>query len=182
VSVRRSLLTSLLAAAAVMALAPLVLAQGSSGDDARGDVLGEPAGGQEAADIVRANAAQKNGDQLVHKVTIAGRAADPAADGLVPHLLINVRGRPNGTSACDFFVGRHDGRLGAFTCGTTTRVAKARVVRTSERSTRYTFDADAIGDPSRYDWAFAIDGPSDGTEVTHDRLPDNENVFLTHER
>jgi hypothetical protein len=178
--VRRSLLSLLIAVAVVLAVAPVVIAQRSSGDDPRGDVLGEPAGGADSADLVRATADQGTGDALWHKVTIAGAAADPAAGGIVPQVLINVRERPNGTAECDFFVGRHDDRLGVFECGYATRVAKAKVVRTSAHSIRYTFDADAIGDPAQYDWRIWVRGPSDGTQVTYDSLPDNEAVFRTH--
>jgi hypothetical protein len=177
---RRSLLTLTLAALAILAFGAPVVASSDRISDASGDVEGEPVGGAGSADIVRvANGHGKNG-VVWHSVSVSGAAADPARDGLVPLLYIETPDQANGTSECAWFVGRHRGKLGVFTCGYGDRVAKARIVRTSSRTIKYTFDRDAIGNPSWYDWAFVIRGASDGTAVQHDRAPSPDETYFRH--
>ena len=170
-----------LAAAALVASAQFVLADNRSVDDFRGEVIGEPPGGAEAADIVRASYGHGRGGRVWHKVTIAGRAPDPSRTGqLVPILFIDVPNHGTGARECDYFVGRFEGRIGLFQCGSLDRIAAARVTRTSEHSTRYAFSTKPFGSPRSYDWAFAVEGPSDGTWIRYDRLPDGDRAYLTH--
>jgi hypothetical protein len=178
---RKTLLTLALVALAILALtAPVVAADGDKISDASGDVEGEPVGGASSADIVKAANGHAKGGDLWHAVTVKGTAADPAKGGLVPYLYIEVPNRANGTSECAYFVGRHRGKLGVFTCGYADRIAKARIVRTSAHTIKYTFNRDAIGNPSWYDWAFAVIGGSDGTAVQHDRSPSQDDVYVRH--
>ena len=178
---RRLLLTLTLAALAILAFGAPVGASSDRISDANGDVEGEPVGGAGRADIVRvANGHGKNGD-LWHSVSVSGTAADPAKDGLVPLLYIETPDQANGTGECAWFVGRHRGKLGVFTCGYADRVAKARIVRTSRHTIKYTFNRDAIGNPRTYDWAFAIRGSSRGNaSVQHDRAPSQDDVYFRH--
>src|SRR5918999_834284 len=150
---RRLLLFLALCVLAILSIGVPGVASSDRISDASGDVEGEPAGGASRADIVRvANGHGKKGD-MWHSVTVSGAAADPAKGGLVPLLYIEVPNRANGTSECAYFVGRHRGKLGVFTCGYGDRVAKARIVRTSEHTIKYTFNRKALGSPSWYDWA-----------------------------
>jgi hypothetical protein len=177
---RRTLPVLALVALTIFAIVAPVGASSERLSDASGDVEGEPAGGATRADITRvANGHGKKGD-VWHSVSVSGAAADPAKGGLVPFLYIEVPNRANGTSECTYFVGRHRGKLGVFTCGYGDRVGKARIVRTSEHTTKYTFNRDAIGNPSWYDWAFVIRGASDGTAVQHDRSPSPDDVYFRH--
>ena len=177
---RRTLLVLALIALTILAVTAPVVASSERLTDASGDVEGEPVGGAGAADIVKsANGHGKKGD-VWHSVTVSGGAADPAKGGLVPYLYIEVPNQANGTSECTFFVGRHRGKLGVFTCGYGDRVAKARIVRTSSHTIRYTFNRRAIGSPDWYDWAFIVIGASDGTTVQHDRSPSPDDVYFRH--
>ncbi len=164
-----------------MAAAAIASSGSGSAADRGGDVEGEPAGGASRADIVRTSYGHTRDGRLWHKVTIAGTAADPAKGGLVPMLFIEIRERGSASSLCDIYVGRHRGRLGVFECGTNERLGGARIVRSGTSTTKYVFSRGAIGDPERYDWAAGIIGPSDGTQVWHDRAPDGDDIFYTHE-
>ncbi|MDQ3935259.1 MAG: hypothetical protein M3340_11600 [Actinomycetota bacterium] len=179
---RRATAIAALAAAAVLGTAQLVQADSATVTDARGDIVGEPPGGGESADIVAAAYGHTKSGKLWHKVTIAGQAADPAAGGgVLPLLYIDDDSGPGrGARECDFLVGRHDGRLGVFECGSLERVGSVRVTRTSEYSTRYVFSPKAIGNPDEYGWAFVTEGPSDGTWMRYDRVPEGDRAFRAH--
>jgi hypothetical protein len=177
---RRLLLTLASSLLAIGALSAPVAADGERISDASGDVEGEPAGGAATADIVSVkNGHGKRGD-VWHSVSVSGPVADPAKGGLVPFLYIESPEQANGTSECSHFVGRHRGKLGVFTCGYGDRVAKARIVRTSSHTIKYTFNRAAIGNPGWYDWAFVVRGASDGTTVQHDRSPSQDDVYFRH--
>jgi hypothetical protein len=164
---------------ALGAVAAATASSGSAGDR-RGDVQGEPAGGAGRADIVRTSYGHTKDGRLWHKVTVAGTAADPAKDGLIPMIYLEIRDRPSASSVCDIFIGRYRGRLGVFECGTSERIGSARVVRSGKSTTKYVFSRAVIDDPASYDWAAIVVGPSDGTQVWHDRAPDQDDVFFTH--
>ena len=175
---RKPLLASL-AAAALLAAAPLGLADSGSFPDPRGDL--DPTGARKPSsshDLVRATQAHSK-RRLVHTVTVAGDAPNPAA-APVPVIWIEVPDEPNGTSQCRYFVGRQDGRLGVFTCGYAERVGSARIRRTSPSTVRYEFSPRAIGNPGRYFWAVASYGPAENTQGDIDRLPDDDHARITH--
>lgn len=171
-----------LTAAAVLGIAALGRANSASVADARGDVIGKPPGGADAVDIVRTAYGHAKRRRLVHTVTVAGRAADPAgSSGVVPTLWIDVEEGPGrGARECDFMVGRLFGRLGVYECGSLDRVASARVTRTGEHGTRYVFAERAIGSPAEYGWSFVTEGPTDGTWIRYDRVPEGDHAFAPH--
>jgi hypothetical protein len=176
-----------LIALAVLAATGLVAATGvansGSVSDPRNDLWAQPtSGGSARLDIVRATYGHTSNARLVHTVTLAGAAENPAAGGTVPLLYIEDPVRPNGgTSLCRYFVGVHEGRTGVFTCGYADRVASASIRRTSSNTVRYEFKASAIDNPATYAWAFVTRGSTFGTEAELDRLPDGDENFLTHE-
>jgi hypothetical protein len=178
---RRVTLLVVIAAAMTLGSVQLVQADSASVNDDRGETVGQPAGGPDSVDIVRGAYGHTKSGKLWHKVTIAGQAADPSeADGPVPVLYIDVVFHA-GNRECDFFVGRFDGELGVFDCGSLDKVAPARIVRTSEHSTRYVFSPRAIGSPSHYGWAFVTEGPSGDTYMRYDRLPGGDRAYANHE-
>jgi hypothetical protein len=164
----------------LLAVVPPGIAGSGSVGDPRGDLWAEPSSGGASLDIVRASHGHTSKGRLVHKVTLAGPAADPASRGRVPNLLIEDPVLPNGQVDCRYFIGSHEGRLGVFTCAYADRVASARIVRTSSNTIRYEFSPRAIDNPASYDWAFVTEGPTHGTEAELDRLPDGDHAFLTH--
>jgi hypothetical protein len=176
---RRAALTALLVFTCVLGAGAAVASSGSAGDR-RGDVQGEPVGGAARADIVRTSYGHTKDGRLWHKVTVAGTAADPAKGELVPMIYLEIRERPSATPVCDIFIGRYRGRLGVFECGTSERIGSARIVRSGRSTTKYVFRPSAIGDPPSYDWAAIFVGSSDGTQVWHDRAPDQDDVWFTH--
>lgn len=154
-----------------LAAAPLGLADSSSFSDPRGDL--DPTGPDRPSDrydLVRATQGHTRSGRIVHTVTVAGDIANPASEE-VPFLWIDVPERPNGTQDCRYFVGRHDGRLGVFTCGYGERVGSARIRRTGAHTVRYEFSPRAIDDPASYDWAFVAFASVSGTRAWIDRLP-----------
>jgi hypothetical protein len=179
---RRALIALVVVSAAALAAAPLGIAGSGSVSDPRDDLWAQPtSGGSASLDMVRATFGHAGNGRLVHTVTLAGAAANPAGGGNVPTLLIEDPARPNGgTSLCRYFVGVHKGRLGVFTCGYADRVASARISRTSSNTIRYEFSARAIDNPATYDWAFVTRGTVFGTQGDLDRLPDGDHSFLTH--
>lgn len=177
---RRALTALTVAGAIALAAAPLVVANSGSVSDPRGDLWAEPSGGGGSLDIVRATFGHTSKGNLIHTVTLAGAAANPASGGNVPNLLIEDPVLANGNADCRYFIGRHGGRLGVFTCGYADRVASAKIRRTSSNTIRYEFSPRAIDDPTTYDWAFVAEGAAMGTEAQLDRLPDGDHSFLTH--
>jgi hypothetical protein len=130
-------------------------------------------------DIVRATFGHSKG-KLVHTVTVAGDVPNPASSAEVPMLFIEDPENPNNSSQCRYFIGRHDGQLGVFTCGYAERVASARITRTSSNTIRFEFKPSAIDNPASYQWAAQTKGPSEGTSAYLDRLPSFDEDFLTH--
>ena len=178
---RRALIAVAAAVATTLAVAPLGVAGSGSISDPRDDLWAEPSESKASLDIVRASFGHASGGRLVHKLTLAGAAPDPASAN-VPLLYLEDPVRPNGgTSYCRYFVGRKDGRLGVFTCGYAERVASARIRRTSSNTLRYEFSARAIDNPSSYQWAFVTRGTAFGTQADLDRLPDGDHSFATHD-
>jgi hypothetical protein len=170
-----------LAGALALAAAPAGIAGSGSASDPRGDTWGDPSGGAGPVDFVRATYGHAKNGNLVHKVTVAGNVANPASgSGNVPMLWIEDPQDPNGHADCRYFIGRHEGRLGVFTCGYGDRVASARIKRTSSNTIRYEFSPGAIGNPPSYGWAALVMAPADGTALWADRLPDGDHSFLTH--
>jgi hypothetical protein len=177
---RRALLALTLACAAAIATAPLGIADSSSFSDPRGDTYDTPSGGSGGVDLVRASHGDTKSGRLVHTISVAGNVANPASGGNVPMLWIEDPARSNGNADCRYFVGRHEGRLGVFTCGYGDRVAGARIVRTSAHTIRYEFSPSAIDNPASYDWAFVVKAPATGTQWWIDRLPDGDHAFNTY--
>lgn len=187
---RRALLLLALTSVALLAVAPLGLAGSGSHSDPSGDLYRTPTNGvsAESVDIVRATFGHRRG-KLVHTITTAGAAADPARGGEVPMLWIespqNQGGdseepQGNGTAECTWFIGRFEGRIGVFTCGYGDRVASARVTRTSARTVRFEFSPKAIGNTRTYEWAALTQAPAGGTRVWVDRLPDGDHSYFVH--
>jgi hypothetical protein len=179
---RRFALLGALSAGLVLTGAPAGLAGSGSFSDPRNDLDPKAASDSARYDIVRATVGHARGRRLVHTVSVAGGIANPAS-AEVPLLYIEdtAADAPNGTSTCRYFVGRHEGRLGVFTCGYGDRVASARIRRTSSSTVRYEFKEKAIGSPDSYRWAFVTRGPTDGTTSILDRLPSGDNfAFHTH--
>ncbi len=174
---RRIALLGTLTAGLVFIGAPAGLAGGGSVSDPRGDQ--DPAGSSARYDIVRSTFGHASGRRLVHTVTMAGDVGNPAS-AEVPQIYIEDPDAPNGTATCRYFVGRHDGRLGVFTCGYADRVASARIRRTGSSTVRYEFKQSAIGSPASYRWAVVSRGPTIGTTGIVDRLPSGDNAFHTH--
>jgi hypothetical protein len=170
----------MIALAAVLVAVPLGIAATSGGTDERGDVEGSPSGGADRADIVRATAGRTSDGQIKHTVTVAGSAADPASGDLATYIYIEAQTDAGAMDECTFFVGRYHGRLGVYLCGTAERLGSARVVRTSEHTTRYTFSPRAIGNPKTYQWAAITRGVTNarGTFTRHDRLPSGDEFFF----
>lgn len=181
---RTLLLLVVLAVAVTVLAAPLGLAASGSNSDPRGDVSDEPqSGSRSSLDLVRGTYALRSG-RLVHTLTVAGSVANPASGGEgVPMLYLQTPSAANGTSECAFFVGRHRGRLGVFTCGYGERVASARVTRSSASTIRFEFSPRAIGNPATYEWAGAM--PAGRTRYagawSHiDRMPTGTDEYFTH--
>ena len=179
---RRAAGTLVAVLAVILGAVPLGIADTVTGTDERGDVEGSPDGGAPAADIVRASAGTDSRGRLTHKVTVAGTAADPSGDGIVPTLYIELPDQANAVSECTVYVGQYKGRLGVYRCGTNERLGSAKVVRTSTHTTRYTFSKRALGSPSTYDWAVVTRARStaNGSWTRHDRLPTHDDVYLQY--
>lgn len=179
---RRALLSVAVAVVVVLATAAVGNAGSGSATDPSGDLYDTPAsGGSGPADIVRATFGHSKG-RLVHTVSTAGNIPDPAAGSGSPVIFIEHPTRPNGTAECTYFVGRHEGRLGVFTCGYGDRVGSARIRRTSARTVRFEFSPRAIGNPPNYEWAALTRAQTRfNPAMWVDRVPDGDHVFFTHE-
>jgi hypothetical protein len=171
--------------AGALALAPAAAADAGSASDPRDDLFDAPASGSATFDIVRATFGHKRG-QLVHTVSVAGSVASPASLN-APYLLIQEPGgaqdpgNPNGQADCRYFVGRHQGRLGVFTCGYGDRVAGARVTRTSGSTIRFEFSPRAIGNLPAYQWKAVTEGQGRYAARSQiDKLPSGDRTYLTH--
>jgi hypothetical protein len=174
---RQRALLGTVTAGLVLAAAPLGIAGSGSFSDPSGDL--DPVGATNPGpryDIVRATHGHASRGRLVHTVTVAGQAS--VADQF---LWIEDPERPNGTSYCRYFVGRHEGRTGVFTCGYADRVGSARIRRTSSNTIRFEFSPRAIDNPARYDWAAVSFGPSGGSTGYIDRVPSGDHAFIGHE-
>ena len=179
---RRAAATLTAALVVTLGAVPLGIADTVTGSDERGDVEGSPPGGPSAADIVRASAGTDSRGRLTHTVTIAGTAADPSGNGIVPAIYIELPDQANAVAECTVYVGQLKGRLGVYRCGTNERLGSARVVRTTTHTTRYTFSKRALGSPSTYDWAVITRARStaNGSWTRHDRLPTPDDVYLQY--
>ena len=166
----------LLAAASVaaVALAAPAAADTATMSDPRGDVEDWPAAGP-SDDIVQSTAGSASKGRLVHTVTLAGPARDPARS--TPLLLIETGDRMS--RWCDYVVGRTDRGLGVFTCDYMDRVGSVRVTRSGSRL-RYVFRRSAIGSPSEYGWAVVARGQANGTTAEYDRAPTEEDLFTPY--
>ena len=176
---RRVALTFVLALAVVIGAAPLGFAGSGSSNDPKGDVEFKPKN-RDNVDIVRTSFGHTSDGRLYHKVTVAGTAADPAKGGVIPFIYVEMRERSSASGVCDIYIGRYDGELGVFACGTNERLGSARIVKSGKSSIKYVFSRDAIGNPKSYDWAAGVVGPSDNTQARYDRAPDQDDVFYTH--
>lgn len=179
---RRAATTLIAALAVTLAAVPFGIAATVSGGDPRGDVEGSPAGGAAGADLVRASAGTDSRGRLTHTVSVAGTAANPSGDGIVPVIYIEFPDEANAVADCAVYVGQFKRRLGVYRCGDNERLGSARVVRTSSHTTRYTFSPRALGSPRAYDWAVITRARSEarGQWIRHDRLPSAEDEFLRH--
>jgi hypothetical protein len=177
---RRGLATLMIALAAALVAVPLGIAATSGGTDERGDVEGSPSGGAPRADIVSATAGRVSNGQIKHTVTVAGAAADPASGDLATYIYIEAQTDAGAMDDCTFFVGRYHGRPGVYLCGTGERRGSARIVRTSEHTTRYTFSPRALGNPKTYQWAVITRDVTNrpGAMTRHDRLPSGDEFFF----
>ena len=174
---RRATLTGALALIAAFSVAQGGIASSGSNADPKGDLEFKPFD-PAAVDIVSTSFGHASKGRLVHKVSVAGTPGDPAS-GIIPFIYIEMRERSSASAVCDIYVGRYDGGLGVFACGTNERLGSARITR-SGHSVKYVFSARALGSPKSYDWAAGVVGPSDNTQARYDRAPDNDDVFYTH--
>ena len=171
--------------AGALALAPAAVADSGSASDPRDDLFDAPAGDSGRFDILRATFGHRRG-RLVHTVSVAGNVASPTSLN-APYLYIQEPGgaqdpsNPNGQADCRYFVGRHAGRLGVFTCGYGDRVAGARVTRTSASTIRFEFSPRAIGNLPAYEWKAVTEGRGQySPQARIDMLPSGDRTYLTH--
>lgn len=178
---RRVLLGLALTVTVVLAVTSLGIANSGSAGDPSGDLGDTPVGiSSSSVDIVRASSGHGRGGRLVHKVSVAGNVPDPAS-GNAPMLFIEATDEPNGQADCAYFVGRHQGRFGVFTCGYGDRVGSLRMTRTSGSTVRFEFKASAIGNPPEYHWAALTRSRTRySSSYFVDRLPSPDHTFITH--
>ena len=174
---RRAALTFAIALIAAFSVAPAGIAGSGSNSDPKGDLEFKPAD-PAAVDIVSTSFGHASKGRLVHKVTVAGTPGNPA-NGIIPFIYIEMRERSSASAVCDIYVGRYDGGLGVFACGTNERLGSARITR-SGHTVRYVFSPRALGNPESYDWAAGVVGPTDNTQGRYDRAPDQDDIFYTH--
>lgn len=162
-----------------VALVSAAEAQARWFEDPHGDTFGSPPGDRADSDLTDASQGH-SGDRLVHVVKLAGRAPDVARDDREALLFLDVAHDWGATfDQCDYFVDRSGDRAGIYRCGTAERIGTARVAQRNGNGIRFSFDSDAIGDPSGYDWAVAVRGVATGEEF--DRLPDGPENYHRHE-
>lgn len=169
--VRRALAAAAVAAAALAAPAA---ADTATMSDPRGDVADWPSAGP-SDDIVASTAGSASRGRLVHTVSLAGAARDPAHS--TPLLLIETGDRMS--RWCDYVVGRTDRGLGVFDCDYMDKVGRVRVTRSGSRL-RYVFRRSAIGSPSEYGWAVVARGQANGTTAEYDRAPTEQDAFISY--
>lgn len=154
---------------------------GEWAEDPYGDTFGFPPGARADVDLTDAYAGTSR-DRVVHVAKVAGQIPNPERDDLEALLLIDVAGDWGGTNDhCDYYVDRSDAGAGVFRCGTRERIGSARVVQRNGNGIRYTFRADAIGNPAAYDWAISMRGDANGVRDEFDRLPDGLENFHRHD-
>lgn len=177
---RRALATLFIAAATLTAAVPLGVADTVRGTDPSGDTEG----GGSSADLVRATAGTDSRGRLVHTVSVAGNAASPSGDGIVPVVYIEIPDQANAVAECTVFVGVYRGKQGVYRCGTTERLGSATITRTSAHTFRYTFSPKALGKPKYYDWAVVTrsNASTQGSWTRYDRLPSGDDIFLSYKR
>ena len=177
----RVVLALALSVAAILAAASLSTANSGSSSDPSGDVGEVPQGvSSSSVDIVRASYGHARKGKLVHKVSVAGNVPDPAS-GNAPLLFIEAPDEPNGQADCAFFVGRHQGKYGVFTCAYGDRVGSLKMTRTSSSTVRFEFKASAIGSPPQYEWAALTRiRTRHSNSYLVDRAPSADHAFFTH--
>jgi hypothetical protein len=167
---KRSLTTFGAVAALAIGLGALALANSGSISDPKGDVKHNPPGNDANYDIVNATFGHARHGKLKHTVTVDGRLGDPQSSGpnfgAQPGMFIDVPhhsfsgncdyridavppGAPgNGSSKLKYIVskcsnGPQQQKTGA-----------AQVTRTKPGTDKLVFKKAAIGNPSKYGWAF----------------------------
>ena len=113
------------------------------------------------------------GGKLVATVKTEGKITNPP-----PLLWIDVPGKVASRPGCrysDYFAiaGEVD------ECGDGPKTGNATVKKLDDHRARVTFDAAAIGNPSRYGIAFVNEGSASGKLTFYDRAPDKG--FLEHQ-
>lgn len=158
-------------ASAAAAASAVAATSGSTVQDRRGDVIGQPPGDRRNYDIVSASHAKLGGGKLKVSVTVAGQFTQPNVP--TPELLILVPGESHGTSDCDYYVAPVASGLGVYQCGVSSRrTGTATAQRTGGKTIAYTFSRAAIGNPRSCAWEFRIRRRVHGHVVTLDSVPD----------
>jgi hypothetical protein len=159
-------------AAVLLGPAGSAIASSGSHSDPHGDFAFPPPKASADYDIVKATYKSPSHGWITQTVSVAGHFGDPAHGGIVPDRLIDEPGYPNARSECDYYVGKVKSRLGVFLCGTTKRIATAKIVRSGSSTLRYSFQPKKVGSPKMYEWVFILRGQRGGTTVDFDRVPD----------
>jgi hypothetical protein len=165
---RRVLLLALVLGAAIMGMTAIGFAASDEAiDDDTGDTYNAPAGHADDVDFTSATYGKGPHGTRQHDVSVAGTMSKSR----LPLLLLDDPNHAGVTQDCDYFVGRNQGKVALYECGTQDRLGKAKIKRVNSHTLRYTFNPKSIGNPETYGFAFILRGPADGTQVDYDRVP-----------
>jgi hypothetical protein len=158
---------------AFLAVAAVALANTGSKTDPSGDVKHNPPGKDARYDVVKISYGH-GGGRLVNTVKTKGKIATKPP----PLLWIDVPGKVATRGGCqysDYFVAGNE----VDECGDGPKTGSATIKKLDDHRMRFTFDAAAIGSPSRYGIAFVNEGSAHGKLIFYDRAPDKG--FLKHQ-
>lgn len=152
-----------------------------------------PSGNDANYDIVKATFGHAKHGKLMHKVTVAGHIGNPTASGpggSQPTMWIDVP-HHNFTGNCDYLIqpvppgapGNSSNKTKYLVskCSNGTKTGTARATRTSADTDKLVFKRSAIGNPSRYGWAFVFITETNQGFAVADRAP-NPGFKLHHLR
>ena len=162
-----------IALVAFLAVAAVALANTGSKTDPSGDVKHNPPGKDARYDIVKIAYGHGSGSTLTATVKTKGKITNPP-----PLLWIDVPGKVSSRGGCqysDYFASGNE----VDECGDGPKTGSAKIKRLDDHRARVTFDASAIGNPSRYGIAFVNEGAANGKLIFYDRAPDKG--FLKHQ-
>jgi len=164
---RRLFLIALTVCVAILGMTTISIAADESVDDDTGDTYNAPASHPKDFDFTSATYGKGPHGTVQHSVSVAGTASTSR----LPLLLIDVASHPGVAQDCDYFVGRNQGKVAVYECGTQRRLGSASITKTGSHTFRYRFNPKSIGSPSSYGFAFIMRGPYGGTQVDYDRVP-----------